>query len=135
MWRPVELAQAVRGPDIQSLLRTLENDGVLVTEAEGDRVCILVVRAVYLWVTGGIPDDPSQPPDPLGSAQVDTPVGLVGPLADAVPESLVATLDGFLTQPEGSSYYIATEDPAEVLLVGTPIPSEVSKVLKGRRFR
>ena len=135
MWRPVELTHAVCGPDTESLPRMLENDGVLVTEAAGDRICILVVRAVYLWVTVGISNDPSQPPYPLGSAKVETPVALIRPFADAVPESLVATLDGFMPHPEIASYYIATEDLAEVLLVGTPIPSEVSKVLKGRWFR
>ena len=132
---PVELTYAVCGPNTESLMRTLENDGVLVTEAEGNRLRILVVSAVYLWVTVGIPDDPSQPADPLGSAEAYTPVALIGPLADAMPESLVATFDGFMTHPEGSSYYIATEDLAEVLLVGTPMPAEASEVLKGRRFR
>ena len=135
MWRPVELAYAVSGPDAESLLRMLENDGVLVTEAEGDRICILVVRAVYLWVTVGISNDPSQPPYPLGSAKVETPVALIRPFADAVPESLVATLDGFMTHPEIASYYIATEDLAEMLFVGTSIPSEGSEFLKGRRLR
>ena len=135
MWRPVELTYAVCGPNTESLLRTLENDGVLVTEAEGNRVRILVVSAVYLWVTVGISDDPSQPADPLGSAQVHAPVALIGPLADAVPESLVATFDGFMPHPEIAAYYIATEELAEMLFVGTPIPSEASKVLKGRRFR
>ena len=132
---PVELTYAVCGPNTESLMRTLENDGVLVTEAEGSRVRVPIVSAVYLWVTVGISDDPSQPADPLGSAKVYTPVALIGPLADAVPESLVATFDGFIAHPEIASYYIATEDLAEVLLVGTPIPSEASKVLKGRRFR
>ena len=135
MWRPVELTHAVCGPDTESLAQTLENDGVLVTEAGGRRVRILVVSAVYLRVTVGISNDPRKPADPLGSAKAYTPVALIRPFADAVPESLVATLDGFMPHPEIASYYIATEDLAEVLLVGTPIPSEVSKVLKGRRFR
>ena len=83
----------------------------------------------------GISDDPSQPADPLSSATVDTPVALIGTLADAVPESLVATLDACVTHPEDSSYYIATEDSAEMLFFGTPIPSEAAEALKGRRFR
>ena len=102
------------------------------TEAEGDRVRILVVSAVYLWVTVGVSYDPRQPPDPLGPANVDVPVAFVGTRADAVPESLVATFDGFMSHPESSSYHVAAEDLAEVLLVGTPIPSEGSKALKGR---
>ena len=116
-------------------MRTLENDGVLVTEAEGDRVCILVVGTVYLCVTVGVSDDPSQPADPLGSAEVHVPVAFVGTLADAVPESLVTAFDGCMTHPETSSYDVAIEDLAEVLLVGTPITPEASEVLEGRRFR
>ena len=135
MWRPVELTYAACGPDTESLPRTLENDGVLFTEGEGNRVRILVFRAVYLWVTVGVSNDPSQLADPLGSAKVYTPVALIGPLADAVPESLVATFDGFIAHPEVASYYIATEDLAAMLFVGTPIPSEAAKVLKGKRFR
>ena len=46
IWRPAELTHAVFGPDAESRLRTLECDGVLVTEAEGDRVRILVVGTV-----------------------------------------------------------------------------------------
>lgn len=116
-------------------MRTLENDGVLVSEAEGNRVCILVVGTVYLWVTVGISDDPCQPADPLGPAEVQVPVAFVRTLADAVPESLVAAFDRFMTHPETSSYDIATEDLAEVLLVGTPVTPEASKALEGRGFR
>ena len=96
-------------------MRTLENDGVLVSEAEGNRVCILVVGTVYLGVTVGIPDDPSQPADPLGSAKVHVPVAFVGTIADAVPESLVAAFHWCMTHPETSSYDVSTEDLAEVL--------------------
>lgn len=116
-------------------MRAFENDGVLVTEAEGDRVCILVVGTVYLWVTVGISDDPCQPADPLGSAKVHVPIAFVRTLADAVPESLVTAFDRFTTHPESASDHIATEDLAEVLFVGTPVTPEASKALKGRRFR
>ena len=135
IWRPGELTHAVCGSDAESLLRTLECDGVLVTEAEGDRVRIVVVSTVYLWVTVGVSDDPGQSADPLGPARVQVPVAFVGTLADAVPESLVATFYWFMPHAERSSYDVATEDLAEVLLVGTPIPSAGSKALKGGGFR
>ena len=82
----------------------------------------------FLWVTVGIPNDPSQPSDPLASAKIHVlPVALVGPLADAVPESLVAAFNSFTTHPGTSSYHVATENLAEVLLVGTPITAEASE--------
>ena len=63
------------------------------------------------------------------------PVAFIGTLADAVPESLVATFDRFMPYRERSSYDVSTEDLAEVLPVGTPFPSKESKALKDRGVR
>lgn len=55
-------------------------------------------------------------------------------LTNAMPESLGAALDPFMSPPETSSHRFSTEDLAEVLLVCAPIASATSDGLKCRRF-
>lgn len=81
-----------------------------------------------------IPHHPRYPANLLSSAQTYVPITCIGPLANAMPESLGAALDSFMSQPETSSYRFSTEDLAEVLLVCVPIASAASAGLKCRRI-